>query len=560
MKKLLLLLLLLLPVTLVSQKKEHFIIPDSLKLISFEKLKNKFNSDSSNEEQKRVYGYTYYKKAQLQKDTEILFDGMCMVAIVSKNSVTSLQYIDSIISLSKEQNNFFYPAKAYILKSDFLLYDNHLNEALINLLQAEKYSEKTKNTKQNKLVKQQIALIKVNLGKYDEALPLIKENYDYLGSKSNLSNQFDYSTFLLSDVYNRLKKPDLALIYSNKRLKEIKTNNYYFKYLILTNGISYHIKKDYKTSNFFLDKATNLFNSSPDKLNLAICYYYRGENILQGENNLHKAKIYFEKVDLILLITKEYTLDFRNNYIRLIEISKKLKEDKQQLYYLNRLLELDKYLNHNQNILSKNIIQYYDTPHLLSEKEKIITKIKKEKWIYQIIGAFSFIILSFSVYYLVKTKKEKQLFEKRFYQLINKTDSDRTTEFIVEDNELKTLDLPIAKELLKKLTAFEKEEGYLKLNLKLSDLSKSFDTNNSYLSKTINHYKGKNFSQYLNDLRINYTINKLKKEKKFRKYTIKAISEEVGFNNSESFAKAFYNNTGLQPSYFIKKLQEEIEI
>jgi YesN/AraC family two-component response regulator len=148
-------------------------------------------------------------------------------------------------------------------------------------------------------------------------------------------------------------------------------------------------------------------------------------------------------------------------------------------------------------------------------------------------------------------------YEKRFHQLIKKTDSDASPDLIVEENELKLLDLPIAKELIKKLTAFEKEEGYLKLNLKLSDLSKSFDTNNSYLSKTINHYKGKNFSQYINDLRINYTINKLKKEKKFRKYTIKAISEEVGFNNAESFAKAFYNNTGLQPSYFIKKLQEE---
>lgn len=555
MKKLLL--LLLFSLTLFSQKKEHFIIPDSLKLMSFEELKNGFNNDSSNDEEKRVYGYTYYKKAQLQKDTKILFDGMCMVAIISKNRVTSLQYVDSIISLSKEENNFFYPAKAYILKSDFLLYDNHLNEALINLLQAEKYSEKTQNIKQNKLVKQEIALIKVNLGKYDEALPLIKENYDYLSSKSNVSDQLDYSTFLLSDVYNRLKKPDLALIYSNKRLKAIKTNNSYFKYLILTNGISYHIKKDYKTSNFFLNKATDLIASSTDKLNLAICYYYRGENILQGENNLHKAKIYFERVDSILLNAKEYTLDFRNNYIRLIEISKKLKEDKQQLYYLNRLLEIDKYLNQNQNVLSKNILQFYDTPHLLSEKEKIITKINEEKWIYQIIGAFSFIVLGFSLYYLIKTKKEKQLFEKRFYQLINKSDSVPTTEFIIEDNELKTLDLPIAKELVKKLTKFEKEEGYLKINLKLSDLSKSFDTNNSYLSKTINHYKGKNFSQYINDLRINYTIDKLKKESKFRKYTIKAISEEVGFNNAESFAKAFYNNTGLQPSYFIKKLQKE---
>jgi AraC-like DNA-binding protein len=90
------------------------------------------------------------------------------------------------------------------------------------------------------------------------------------------------------------------------------------------------------------------------------------------------------------------------------------------------------------------------------------------------------------------------------------------------------------------LTVFEKDQNYLLSNLKLNNLAKQFETNSSYLSKTINHYKGKNFSQYLNDLRIDFAIKKLKEDKKFRKYTIKAISEDVGFSNSESFAKAFY--------------------
>ncbi|MBS7233514.1 helix-turn-helix transcriptional regulator [Flavobacterium psychroterrae] len=112
--------------------------------------------------------------------------------------------------------------------------------------------------------------------------------------------------------------------------------------------------------------------------------------------------------------------------------------------------------------------------------------------------------------------------------------------------------------MVEKLIKFEKECGYLELNLKLIDLADRFDTNSTYLSKTINQYKGKNFSQYLNDLRIQYAVTKLKKEKKLRKYTVKALAEEFGFNNSESFAKAFHSNTGLHPSYFIKKLNEDL--
>ena len=36
-----------------------------------------------------------------------------------------------------------------------------------------------------------------------------------------------------------------------------------------------------------------------------------------------------------------------------------------------------------------------------------------------------------------------------------------------------------------------------------------------------------------------------------------AIAQEVGFNNSESFSKAFYKKTGIYPSYFIKQLEKE---
>jgi len=42
-----------------------------------------------------------------------------------------------------------------------------------------------------------------------------------------------------------------------------------------------------------------------------------------------------------------------------------------------------------------------------------------------------------------------------------------------------------------------------------------------------------------------------------RKYTIAAISEEIGFNNSETFTNAFKKITGTLPSYFIKLLNEE---
>ena len=38
----------------------------------------------------------------------------------------------------------------------------------------------------------------------------------------------------------------------------------------------------------------------------------------------------------------------------------------------------------------------------------------------------------------------------------------------------------------------------------------------------------------------------------FRKFTIVAIANEVGFNNAESFSKSFHTKAGIYPSYFNK--------
>ena len=111
--------------------------------------------------------------------------------------------------------------------------------------------------------------------------------------------------------------------------------------------------------------------------------------------------------------------------------------------------------------------------------------------------------------------------------------------------------------ILEGLKEFEKNKHYIENNLTLTSLSKEMNTNPRYLSLIINHFFEKNFTSYINSLRINYSIEKLKNERKFRNYTIKAIANDCGFNSSESFSSAFYKETGLKPSYFIKNLKRE---
>ena len=58
-------------------------------------------------------------------------------------------------------------------------------------------------------------------------------------------------------------------------------------------------------------------------------------------------------------------------------------------------------------------------------------------------------------------------------------------------------------------------------------------------------------------MRINHTLDILQSDATIQKYTIKAIANEVGFKNAESFSNAFYKKTGLKPSYYIKELNKK---
>ncbi|MDP9955453.1 AraC-like DNA-binding protein [Epilithonimonas hungarica] len=113
--------------------------------------------------------------------------------------------------------------------------------------------------------------------------------------------------------------------------------------------------------------------------------------------------------------------------------------------------------------------------------------------------------------------------------------------------------------LLKKLDDFENTEDYIKTDLSLQSLAKKLETNTKYLSETINTHKQKNFNAYINELRINYIINKLKDKPIYRSYKIKYLAEESGFSTHSAFTAVFKTVTGMSPANYIQLLKQKEE-
>ena len=102
-----------------------------------------------------------------------------------------------------------------------------------------------------------------------------------------------------------------------------------------------------------------------------------------------------------------------------------------------------------------------------------------------------------------------------------------------------------------------KEQVYTKSDITVDYLSKQLSSNTKYISKAIKEETGMNFNTFINTFRIE-EAKKLLRDKISSTWSLDAVAEQSGFNNTTSFFQAFKKNTGLTPSAFRNALLTSI--
>lgn len=404
-------------------------------------------------------------------------------------------------------------------------------------------------------------MLKSRFGKDKEALELFKETYNFHLKNNYQDTYIDYHlpiVFALSDSYLRNNKIDSAYYYYKTGFnKSIKSNSITFSnYFKFESGLIEYKKKNYKNAIDSISKSLPNISKTNDLANVSYANFYLGKSFQKiGQNK--KALLHFHKVDSIYLITKDIHPDLRESYEILIDHYKEKKELKNELIYIRKLLEIDRKLNKNYNSVNNFLVKSYDTPKLLFHQKEVIKSLKSKSNLNRIVVIFLIIIILgvsfFGIYHFRIRRSLKRSFEKALKE-------NKNTKINKASNK-EPLNVPknVINKTLASLKMFEKNKMYLEMNITLSSLAKKFNTNTSYLSKVINHYQEMSFSNYINKLRIEYIIEELKTNNLYRKYTIKALANEIGFSNAESFSKAFNSLKGIKPSYFIKELNKKQE-
>lgn len=505
-------------------------------------------------------------RAKQENDNIKIADSYYFFSEIYIDEKKAVQYADSIIKLTAHLNHFRYPALGYIEKGIHNYYNKNNEEALRYFLKANDLALKNKNEIQIITVRHYIGLLKSINNKTEESLKIFKDNYNYIKEKkldTVHKKQYFKSLFALSNCYAKNDLFNEAEKYYRKGLKE-STNNteFLYAYFLTGLGVCNYENNNYEQAIDSLKKGCKLLKS--DKINLSAMYLYIFESY-DAINNSNQGLNYLFKIDSIYKENNSVRKYARHAHNYLYEYYKKINNKEEQLKYLSKFIEVDSLIKAKDGDLDTEILKKYDTPKLIEEKQELINSLKKEnsstKNNMTYLFTLSILVFLCLVYFL----RRNYILNKRFKLIIEKTKANDNVEdknTLLETDpllELKSIGISedLIDKILQKLNKFEKSERFTKKKYTLNSLAKEINTNSSYLSKVINYNKNTNFANYINNLRIDYAVDRLTKDARFRKFTIKAISEESGFNSNQTFSIAFQKRTKLKPSYFIKQLEKK---
>ncbi len=286
------------------------------------------------------------------------------------------------------------------------------------------------------------------------------------------------------------------------------------------------------------------------KKSLCTTYLLISELYLKIKDTISSV-VYLRKIDSVYHEEPQVIEKVRESFMNLYKIYKAKKDLKKQVKYINYIMSVDSVLKNNYYKLGKEITQKYDNPKLLEKKEEIIQKLEgKSIGLIRNIWLLSFLVIGISTLASLNIHKNIR-YKNKIRGLVKKYKENDEN----ENTEKSKLEISkeIVEEILIKLDKFETSNRFVEKKYTLNSLAKELKTNTSYLSKIINLTKNSSFSTYLNNLKVDYIVARLDKEKKLRFYTLKAIAEEAGFNNASTFSTAFKKKMGVSPLEYIKR-------
>lgn len=489
-------------------------------------------------------------KAKMEANVLELANGYYYRTIIEEPEL-AIAYSDSIILLTEESDHPKYPTFGYILKAIIFYDKGDYNLALQNYLIAYNLAVEKMNLEDQITCSMAIAAIRNLNGQphaaadiYTRALKLLRQNDN---DKIDYSRDYMMLMYNLTLAHLRLSQLDSARHYYNAGLRKailMKDSMEYRDFVLVGAQLDYY-ERSFQNSRDTLLRYTHHLDGNKKAMKL----YYLGKIAQQtGDNTL--AISYFQQIDSIVTVTNKPFDKIKDVYQQLVMHYSLSGDQHREIAAIEKLIYYDSLMTNEQKGIIQQATLAYDLPFLKQQKKRAEEKLKAKGVLILVLGILAFLGLLAGIYFYIRARNTK-IKVNRLLEGTNKHKSPagRSVEHST------TVPKEIRDDLLEKLEDFEKSEYYLSKDLDMSQLAQQMETNTTYLSMIVNHYKGMSFPNYLKDLKITYAIERLSEDPELLKYNYQGLADTFGFKTGESFSKAFYAKTGVYPSKLLKELK-----
>lgn len=492
------------------------------------------------------YKYQYYAAYRLGHIYNSISDYPQSIAYVKAAKEASVHLQDSIKYIRSSLLN---AANYYELD----LYE----ESLKLYIEVREQSQNIHRKDYEFLALPSIANIRVALKKYDEALKVYNTTLEIL-AKQSPEEMVGYQQALLSALLGKGKCQkhlgdfDEALYTYQEGIalaKEYQSIKHHIDFQTSI-GNTYYRKREYVKATKYLIDAKKSINSQYKKYpNITQLNYYLAQSYTAQKQYQEAIKLL--ESNFTTIQNKQQESYLKEMYELRVEIAQVQQDLQTENLYQKHIINLVDRKN-EKRISTLELLHNNDTQEYQNLNQELAIKnykINSQKKTAILIVIILILLLIYSFFYYKEKNKTKA---KRFQEIIKEIQNHYNP--IPETTPKSHIKDTRAQEILERLSDLEETTFFKSKECTLHSTAKAIETNTTYLSKTLNEVKKQSFSQYLNELRIDYVLVKLKEDTRFRSYTIKAISEEIGYKSVTTFLKAFKGRTHLNPSYYIEKL------
>jgi AraC-like DNA-binding protein len=526
---------------------------DSLKKRDFKYLFTAINNAKEKPAWQKIYLQAFLSNAKAVKDWELIATGYKNYADYSNENMAII-YSDSMVYAAKQSGDNKLIGSAYLSKGIAFYALKRHELALENYLIAKPYIEKSRDEYLKYKLTYNIAHVKYYLGKNEEAIQLFKSCLRYF--KEENPRAYLNTLHSLGLVYNKAGDygKSLEIVRQGNAAANELNNHSMDPYFLHLQGLNEYFRENYASAIEHLKESIPQIKDNKDHGNVVVANFYIGKSLWDLKRR-RESLPYLKHVDEALTDYDYIRPDLRESYELLIDFYKDKGELKKVLYYVDRLLVADSILRATHDKLYDNIHVNYDTVELRQEKENIEKQLSQEvthkKFL--IIGsvclAIIIIVLATVLYrYRRRNRIFRELMENK--KPISKPVSNAPKELNIQQE---TVD-----KILSRLEKWRQSLRYLEPNITRASMAVYLETNVHYVSDVILHCYGKSFTEYINDLKIDYIIEQLKTDKHKRMFTHEALAKEAGFGTTQSFVTAFKARTGLSPNFFSAKIRKEM--